>query len=756
MKLQKIIFALCLLIAVAISIKSFREPDLWWQIRTGEWILEHNEVPGQDVFSFTMAGNEWINIKWGFEVLAALVVKIAGPESVFVLQSIVNCILAFFLYRLSVLYFRKQGIENVNENKAFLLTLVISFLLVMVGVEYRIIGRPEMSSHLLTIVFLYLLENNRQEPSKKIYLVIPLQLLWANFHEAFGIGIVIMIIYTFSAWIENIISGSKKSDAKKLTLVTLAAIASVIINPNGIKLLTRPFNILSQVYSNKYTTELLDFSAGEWWKKEAYIAIVLATISIFAILFSVRKEKNKVAGLVKIISIFNKPYLLVILAFVYLGLSAFRNLAFLSLICFPVSHYALFSKIKNKFSGSGFLQKYSGGIAVALLVIFYAGIVSNRYYEITNSRDRFGLEVLSVNNPAGAAEYILNHGLQDKACFSDYLTSSYLLWKLQPDFKTYIDLRDLDVFPAAFFNDFIRDINSPADFHNLDNIRHFDYAVVFRPQFNSLHSYLFNDSIFALTYVDAVAAVYEKTDSFSRGDIFSACRPVKTGAFATGLNKILNPFYKSYNYSAVENDYIAANYYMNVGRVELAKQRADQLALNSKTRYKAGEVMGQIYFRSAMQEPNDSAKSHLLRLAEESFLQSLRDNKNNAASFLGLGSVHYSEQNYSGAINDLKKCLDINNDNYDAHITIALSYNQLMGIATSKKEEYRQEVLKHYLKANSLNPGNPMVTANIGFLYFQMNDCDQALPFLSRVADGKGLEVKDSLAVHNCLRQCGK
>ncbi|MEO8086622.1 MAG: hypothetical protein ABI763_07370 [Bacteroidota bacterium] len=755
MKYRKLLFALCLLIGIAVSIKSFREPDLWWQIRTGEWILEHHEVPKVDVFSYTMNGTEWINIKWGFEVLAAFVADHLGPESVFILQAIINCLMIFFLFRLSDLFFRQQKAEVIKTQNRFLFSGMLTFLIVIIGAEYRMIGRPEMISHLMTIVFLYLLEKNRQIPSRQLYLLIPLQMLWANMHEAFGIGIVILLIYTLSEWFKVILSKEKKTNAVQLSLATLGAIVSVIVNPNGIKLLARPFNIMSQVYSNKYTTELHDITASDWWQKEAYIALLISLVSIIFIFLLNGNTKGKQKNPPNLLTRLNDPFLIVIAAFLYLGLSAYRNLVFLTLICFPVFHFSLFSFLQKWFTKFKSFEKIAPIAAIVMLIIFYAGIVSDQYYKRTNSRDRFGLEVLSVNNPTGAADYILQHNLLGKKCFSDYLTSSYLMWKLQPEFKTFIDLRDLDIFPPAFFDRFMKAVNSPADYFQLDSVEHFDYAVVFRPQFDQLHNYLFNDSVYALKYIDAVAAIYEKTDDFSREDIFSPCKAVKAGGFAMAINKILDPFYKPYNYASIENDYITANYYLNVGRVELAKQRADHLAANSKTRYKASELMGQIYFRSAMQEPVDSAKSELLNRAEESYMQSLRENKGYAPSFLGLGVVHYSQQKYTAAISNLNNCLAFDHDNYQAHIAIAQCYREMLATAGSKKDDYTIELLNHYLQANTLNPGNAMVLANIGFIYFQMNDCEHAKPFLAEVSKSIGLGKADSLAVQNCLRQCG-
>ena len=755
MKIKKLLFTLCLLVAVALSIRSFREPDLWWQIRTGQWIIEHHQVPKSDVFSFTMNGTEWINIKWGFEVIAAFLAGSLGPESVFLLQALVNCLLLFFLLKLSLLYYRKRGFEHPYGQKTFLLAGIISFLLVMVGTEYRMIGRPEMISHLMTILFLYLLEKDKYQPSRNLFLLIPLQLLWANLHEAFGIGIVLLCIYTASAWVEKLLIKTDYTQLKRLILATICSTAAVALNPNGVKLLLRPFNIMSQVYSNKYTTELLDFTTSEWWKKEAFIGLAVSLISIISILSTKKNVKKNEGYFFRIITWFNNPYLLTLLAFLYLGLSAYRNLAFLSLISFPVLHISLFSWMQKRFSKLNLFEQFAIPLSVLLPVIFYVGIVTDYYYKFTNSRDRFGLEVLSINNPVGAAGFIQENNLGNKKCFSDYLTSSYLLWKLQPDFKTYIDLRDLDIFPPAFFTDFLRDANSPVDFHLLDSIQKFDYAVIFRPQFEQLHAYLYNDSIYALKYVDAVAAIYEKTDLFTREDIFTPCKPVKAGTFATVVNKVLNPLYHPFDYSTVENDYIAGNYYLTVGRFDLVRQRAAALLQNMRTAYKGNELIAQVYFRSSIHETDDSVKNVLLSSAEDAYRESLRDNKNYAPSLLGLGSVHFAGKNYTAAIRDFTECLDEDKDNYQAHLSIAQCYRELMNISTTRKEEYRRELLRHFLKANSLSPGNPMIEANIGFVYFQMNDCDHATRYLSRVSGEKSLNAEDQLAVQNCLRQCG-
>jgi len=763
---------------VAVSIKSFREPDLWWQIRTGQWILQHHGVPHQDVFSYTMAGVEWINIKWGFEVLAAMVSNLSGPESIFILQAIVNCLLVFFLLKLSITFIQKPVANYIPERLppsggggAFIFSAAISFIIFFIGTDYRMIGRPEMVSHLMTVVFLFILEKYRQSPSKQIYFLIPLQMLWANLHEAYGIGLVILVIYTVSAIIQRpsnikIVAEGRKNLLPKLFYITVACTAAVVVNPNGIKLLTRPLNIMSQVYENKYTTELLSFTSYNWWKKEAWIALTLFIISISA-LFFIKLPDSKDGWQRRILKKLANGYTLVVLAFLCLGMAAYRNLIFLSLVCFPVFHSALFNIFKKWLDGNKSTfsdhelrhsnrSKYLFLASIGSLLSFYVLIVSNKYYEFTKSRDRFGLEVLSNFNPVGASEFIEKNHLKGKKCFSDYLTSSYLLWKLQPDFKTFIDLRDLDIFPKEHFEKFFNAANFPGGFYRLDSAEHFDYAVLYQSQFMPLHAYLYNDSIYALKYVDAVAAVYQKTDSFTKEDIFSNCKPVEPGLFARAINKILNPLYHSFDYSTIDSDYIAASYYINTNRLELALKRAQGISTGGRA-YEGYELMGQIYHRYSRFDKSEEKSKSYQDSSEQYFTKSLLLKKDYSPSLLGLATIFFEKENYFGALKNAGKCLSVDDRYTEAHIISAESYKAMLSrnVNSANQNKYLNQMLDHYLVANSLNPGNPGIEANIGFCYFRLSNCSKAKDYLIPVKGNRNLSDQERSAIHDCLKQCG-
>ena len=549
--MKKIIAAIPLLLAflltIVLSIKCMREPDIWWQIRTGQWILELHQVPTTDPFSYTFFGKDWINIKWGFEVLAALIAKYLGPESIFILQIIASCLILW-------LFIRILKLNNHYHPVVFLIgTIVLLF-----GIEYRMNGRPEMFSHLFMVAFLYLLLLYHQSSSKWVWLVVPIQLLWTNLHEAYGLGIVILLLFTLGSWLENY--KENKAKAIQLSLVTLASIIAIILNPRGIILLLQPLNIFNQVQQNKFTTELDAIWTSNYWQKEAWVLIVCIALLVIY-LFKTKKLKSALKEL-------GLGYFITLLAMLFLGFTAYRNIIFFLLFAFPLLIITLYHFIPK--------DSKMQTIAIGIGFLFYLSIVSNVYYNKFRPRDHYGLEVLSINNPSGAAQYITQKKLQSKKCFSDYLTSSYLLWYLQPDFKTYIDLRDLDVFPTSFFNQYLQESEIPDKFHALDLKEKFDYVVLFRNNHPNLHAYLYNDSIYACTYIDAVAAVYEKTDEFTRDDIFTPCKPIESSAFAITLSTLFKPTYTTYDYDALNTDFEAAAYYLTVFQPSKAEKRINQ------------------------------------------------------------------------------------------------------------------------------------------------------------------------------------
>jgi tetratricopeptide (TPR) repeat protein len=753
--ITRISLALCFLVAIAFSLKNLREPDLWWQIRTGEWILENGQVPRQDVFSYTYEGAPWINIKWGFEVVAAMISSALGPENIFLLQALVSCLLLWVLYKTARQSARDKGLDET----IFAMVIPVVMLAYLVASAYRIIGRPEMISHLLTAVFLMLLLEHQRSGNRKILLLVPLQILWANFHEAFATGWVIVIIFTAGAWIEWYLSKKKlitKQVAAPRILSTVSAlcIAGVMINPYGIALLESPAHIFGQVFENKFTTELLSFTSYLYWKQEAYIAAGLLVVALAGLLSGINR-RSKEKWYLQPVSQHGISVFILIAAFTYLALTAYRNIILLDIILFPYVMLAIVTLLQ-RFSTKRFVSSLSIALPFITLIAaagLYISIVSNVYYKYAETNDTYGLEVLSTNNPDGAASYIEQKGLGSKRAFSDYLTSSYLLWKLQPGFKTFIDLRDLDVFPPAFFQRAAQAFSDPSSFNSIDSQYHFDYIVLFRPEFEALHQYLYSDSSWSLGYADAVAMVYERT-AHKQNAGFSLLKPVTQSSLARAVSKLFNPFYKPYDYSMNDEDQFAAMYHMAMGNEAAAREDIAR-SMNRKTELHIPYTLyGKLFMLKAFKDTSVASRMVLLDSAQQYFKRAIKEEPMYSDAYLGLGEIAYEQQYYKEAVKQFEKSIRYNSANLDASLYLAQTYKMMANQKASTEQQYLKAAISNYEHANRVRPNNPIIEANLGFLYFRVNDCSNAVPYLERVQDYPGLSEQERQSVKNCLAKC--
>ena len=236
---------------------------------------------------------------------------------------------------------------------------MVSALLLLFTINYRMNSRPEMFSHLLVIVFLYYLFKYSKSKSNWLYIIIPLQILWTNTHEAYGMGVVLILIFLFAHWAEHFLFQQEKP--LKFTLVGIVAILSSAINPNGAQMIAHPFNIFGQLSENKFTSELLGFRDGDFWHYQAFIMLIVFAVCF---LFFLKRGEKKLVEIEAIIKTFGLAYVLIVLAFFYLSLTAFRNIPFFMIVCTPLVASFIDAKfgVENK-------KKYYGVIAVSVFFV---------------------------------------------------------------------------------------------------------------------------------------------------------------------------------------------------------------------------------------------------------------------------------------------------------------------------------------------------------------------------------------------------
>ena len=532
-QLKFIIFSCNVLVLFVWALRSLTEPDIWWQMRTGGWIAQHKAVPKIDVLSYTYQGEPWFNVKWLSELIYYYLGNFIHPNAINLFAGILF---------VGILLLMWTQLKNKVTSYAFTFT----FLLISFVFSYRMNGRPEMFSYFMVSVFFFLFWKAKTN-IHYLWILLPLQLCWANLHEAFGIGILMTWLYCldqiFLVKIEN---------KKIYYILIIGVVLMTCINPHGISLLSYSLNIYGQLQENNFTSEMVGWKDPMYWNAFTNLFLI-----IFGVVFIYIIKKWKIQNQ-KIFDTIPAYQIVLILLFFYLGLKSNRNIIFMVLVSFPILHEALENMIPT-------WMKSNFKVAIATNMLVYLFIVSGTYYTTFNPSNQFGISIHPEKTPIGAYEFIKDKS-KGKKVFTDVLSANYGLWALRPFFQSYIDLRDLDVFPTTFFENCYRLYQDPEVlvkggiklWELADSIDHFEYVLLLNNEnFQPLHQYLNSEkSKFALQYCDPLASVYgRKTQNNNFKNIFHPYTFYKENI--EWINLIFNPWYictkdRKYDYEAYE------------------------------------------------------------------------------------------------------------------------------------------------------------------------------------------------------------
>ena len=146
-RLTRLVIGLALLPTVAAILLATLGPvtsgDLWWHLRTGEWILTEGQLPTTDPFSHTAGDTPWILQEYGSQVLFALTHRLAGFAGLGMLGAVLSLATLFVAFRRTRLELRTPW--------AAALVAVFALLFAL---------KWELRPHLVSILFFFWLEAN--------------------------------------------------------------------------------------------------------------------------------------------------------------------------------------------------------------------------------------------------------------------------------------------------------------------------------------------------------------------------------------------------------------------------------------------------------------------------------------------------------------------------------------------------------------------------------------------------------------------
>jgi hypothetical protein len=395
---------------LAMTARSATDPDLWWHLRTGQWIVETGHVPHADPFSFTRGGSSWVSHEWLSEVIFYALWKCGGASALIVFSSFVTT--AGFL----LLYWRCSA----QPHWAAVATVLGAWASAPCWGT-----RPQTFTFLFASIFLWLLERAEDRPRLLLWIP-PLFLLWLNLHAGFALGPVLMFLYAAGLVLEAANGTTPWLQARpiviRVLLATLACLALVPLNPSGARLYLYP---LETVRDSELRSLIV-----EWFSPDFHQWMYFPCLLVFLLLMAaLAGSRFQIKGRVFL------PLLFMFLS----ALDAARHIPIFMLVAIPVtaqslSHLSPAPQLSAPRPPGKRFRPLFNWAAILLLAAFawarWTNLARSQNLREAEQFPREAVAFLRTSNP-----------VQPGRLFAYYDWGGYAIWKLYPQYRVFVDGR---------------------------------------------------------------------------------------------------------------------------------------------------------------------------------------------------------------------------------------------------------------------------------------------------------------------------
>ncbi|HZU38465.1 MAG TPA: hypothetical protein VFA18_21250 [Gemmataceae bacterium] len=234
-------------IPIIVALRPVADPDIWWHLRAGQWICEHQALPVTDPFSSWGADKPWIAYSWLFEVLVYRLYETWGLTGIVLYRLALSLAVVAALHRL---------IQRRQPRFAPLLTAAAALAFAPLLNE---------RSWLFTILFAtltlgVLLDLRDGRAGRGIWLLPFVYVLWANLHIQFIYGLFLLALacLPYPCW--------RCGLAKRGVLAGLCLLAT-LVNPYHIRLYGVVVELATQSGPLRYISEMhaMEFRGAADW-----------------------------------------------------------------------------------------------------------------------------------------------------------------------------------------------------------------------------------------------------------------------------------------------------------------------------------------------------------------------------------------------------------------------------------------------------------------------------------------------------------
>jgi hypothetical protein len=261
------------------------DPDTYWHIATGKWILAERAVPGHEIFSHTAAGQRWVDVEWLAQIILFLIYDWFGWRGLVLLCGLVIALTFVLLYALLARELRPTvALGAAAVSLAF--------------ASSHFLARPHLLTFPIIVVWTAALARASDENRRPSLWLLPLMVLWANLHGGYTLGLLLAAGFGFEATIAAAPAERRRVAIEWLSF-WVGALLAACVTPYGYHsiLLTVEFFSLGDLLH--YMGDGRPMNPSIDWKQE----LILLSLMAMALLFGVK------IGLVRVLMIFGLLHL---------------------------------------------------------------------------------------------------------------------------------------------------------------------------------------------------------------------------------------------------------------------------------------------------------------------------------------------------------------------------------------------------------------------------------------------------------------
>jgi hypothetical protein len=468
-----------MIVTLSLFIASEQDPDFWWHIRIGRWMVDNGRLPSTDIFTFTVPTHVWTDHEYLTEILMWLVYRSAGP---------VGLSLAFGLLTWAAFWILHRQVRRQPW--------VIGAIGLAIG---AVAGAPiwgpraQMITFFLTCLELYWLNGYLSGRSRTLRFFPLVMVLWANLHGGWVIGFVwlgVALVAELISWGWNPSNPAHRAHVRFLAIITVVSIAAVAATPHGFSLYPYPFQTQGSIAQQKLIVE--------WFSPDfhqVYLRPFEAMVFLVIVGFALRRP----------------PLHEFLLTLVGLGLAlqSVRNVVLFVAVATPVmiNCYSAYWKELSAARGWKFelppRRIFAMVTAVVLAVIALA--TAFRIYDSINPAKQQSM--VAADYPVAAADWLDAHPELGTRMYNQYGWGGYLAYRFypQPDRKVFI-FGEAALMGDPLLNEYedVQTLRSTWK-QRLDEYK-VDYVIYNKGE--ALANVLATQSDWKLVYEDTVAVIY--------------------------------------------------------------------------------------------------------------------------------------------------------------------------------------------------------------------------------------------------------